>query len=286
MRDPGIFLQAIETAIPTLPIQFARLFPKKISQFNDVLVVNESLIFRFPRLANDAKILRKEVQLLNAIRDYVTLPIPDPIYNQLDKEPVFMGYPMLPGKPLRQSVIDSLGDDVRQQLAQQLAQFALELHSLPIDQLDITLPNAHNVSYWQRMYKAFREELFPHMRLDACQQVILSFEAFLSQPPQFTPVLCHGDLGTGNILYDPEQQAISGVIDFGSSALGDPAFDIASLSSCGEAFMTHFRQFYPNIEALESRARFYKSTFALQQALWARRGGDQAAFEDGIAAYV
>jgi aminoglycoside 2''-phosphotransferase len=197
-----------------------------------------------------------------------------------------MGYSMLSGKPLRRSIVDSLDDDVRQRIAEQLAQFAIELHSLPLDRLDVELPTAHNIPYWQRMYKAFREELFPHMRLEACQQVILSFEAFLNQPPQFNPVVCHGDLGTGNILYDPDQQAVSGIIDFGSSALGDPAFDIASIASCGEAFMSHFRGYYPNIEALESRARFYKSTFALQQALWARRGGDQAAFDDGLAAYV
>ena len=286
MRDPGIFLQAIETAFPLLEIHFARLFPRKVSQFNDVLVVNEALIFRFPRLAANAKILKKEVALLNALRDKVTLPVPNPIYHQLDREPVFMGYPMLTGRTLRQSIVDSLDDEVRQRIAQQLAQFAVELHRLPTDNLDIQLPTAHNIGYWQRMYRAFRDELFPHMRLDACEQVILSFEAFLNHPPTFTPVVCHGDLGTGNILYDPDLQTISGIIDFGSSALGDPAFDIASISSCGEAFMSHFREFYPNIEALEARARFYKSTFALQQALWAIRSNDKGAFEDGIAAYV
>ena len=280
------YRRAIETAFPSLNIISERLYPHHESQFNDVLVVNEAMIFRFPRLAANAKLIKKEVAVLKVIRQYVSLPVPKPLYCQLDKEPMFMGYPMLPGKSLRQSIVDSVDDDVRQAFARQLAKFASELHSIPVETPGLQLSFAHNVSYWQRMYRAFRDELFPHMRLEACQQVILNFETFLDKPLRFNPVVCHGDLGPGNILYDPNDLTISGIIDFGSSAFGDPAFDIASIGCCGEAFMKHFRRYYPNIQSLETRARFYKSTFALQQALWAIRSGDKEAFDDGISAYV
>ncbi|MCP4426075.1 MAG: phosphotransferase [Chloroflexi bacterium] len=35
----------------------------------------------------------------------------------------------------------------------------------------------------------------------------------------YKPSLRHGDFGTGNILYNPQRQAISGIIDFGFAGL-------------------------------------------------------------------
>jgi hypothetical protein len=40
---------------------------------------------------------------------------------------------------------------------------------------------------------------------------------------RFQPVLRHGDFGPSNILFDATTRTISGIVDFGSAALGDPA---------------------------------------------------------------
>lgn len=75
---------------------------------------------------------------------------------------------------------------------------------------------------------------------------------------------------------------------FGSAALGDPATDLASLSTYGERFLERCYPAYPVLtsQAMRERAAFYRSTFALQQALWAKRAGDEEEFWDGIAAYT
>jgi aminoglycoside phosphotransferase (APT) family kinase protein len=77
----------------------------------------------------------------------------------------------------------------------------------------------------------------------------------------------HGDFGGGNILYDPATRRVTGVIDFGGVALGDPAVDIAALSCYGEPFLALGAPAYPGIATLLPRARRYRATFALQQAL-------------------
>jgi len=62
------------------------------------------------------------------------------------------------------------------------------------------------------------------------------------------PVLRHGDFGPSNILFDQATCAISGVIDFGSAARGDPAVDVASMMGpfgYGEAFLNLFSPWYP-----------------------------------------
>lgn len=95
----------------------------------------------------------------------------------------------------------------------------------------------------------------------------------------------HGDFGGANICYDPATRQVTGVIDFGGVAVGDPAIGIAALSCYGEPFLDLGTPAYSGMVMLLPRARLYRATFALQQALWALRDGDEAAFEDGIAAY-
>jgi aminoglycoside 2''-phosphotransferase len=106
---------------------------------------------------------------------------------------------------------------------------------------------------------------------------------------EFTTSLRHGDFGPTNILYDPQTPLISGVIDFGSAGLGDPAVDIAALIgpvSYGETFAELLMPTYPGVDALLERARFYAGTFALQEALWGLDHNDPNAFQHGMANYV
>ncbi|MEK5173923.1 phosphotransferase [Heyndrickxia sp. FSL W8-0496] len=79
---------------------------------------------------------------------------------------------------------------------------------------------------------------------------------------------------------------ISGIIDFGGSGLGDPAYDFAGiLSSYGREFFDMCMNLYPNGDEISERVKFYKSTFALQEALHGIENGDRQAFESGIQDY-
>lgn len=101
--------------------------------------------------------------------------------------------------------------------------------------------------------------------------------------------MIHGDFGRSNILYDEREQRITGIIDFSELSLGDPAVDIAALAcpvGYGEDFVRRFEHIYPGIDALLPRARFYISTFALQEALYGIENDDQESFRAGIEDYV
>jgi aminoglycoside 2''-phosphotransferase len=45
----------------------------------------------------------------------------------------------------------------------------------------------------------------------------------------FSPCLLHNDFKPAHILYDSKQRAISGMIDFVSMWMGDPAYDMVGL---------------------------------------------------------
>ena len=49
---------------------------------NDVVIVNDELIFRFPKHEYGFKHLRDEAKILRLLRNYITLEIPSPIYER------------------------------------------------------------------------------------------------------------------------------------------------------------------------------------------------------------
>jgi aminoglycoside 2''-phosphotransferase len=286
------YIHAIHDVYPALLIETARL--NQQGQFNDVLVINNEYIFRFPKTQREALKLDRETKLLQCLRSRVTLPIPDPIYQSKDSAPpgrAFMGYRLLPGEPLWPETFSSLKDEGRlQHLANQLALFLRQLHCTSAEELGIELPAFQGCAEWREMYERFRSKLFPFMRPDACAWVTKHFEDFLSDERNcsYVPALIHGDFGPSNILYDTQTGNISGILDFGFARWGDPALDFAALSgpvSYPESFLERFSSIYPGIDALLSRSRFYAGTFALQEALYGIEDNDQKAFESGIAAY-
>jgi aminoglycoside 2''-phosphotransferase len=290
MDKQARYLERIRRVFPDLPIRSSRLHTRD-GQFNDILIVDDAVIFRFPRLPQVARTIALETRILRVIRPYLSLPIPDPIYSNLDPPPgelAFMGYPIIPGEPLRNEALAAVDDGICNRLATQLATFLRDLHGVPAAVLGRDLPVSDGRETWADLYARFREHLFPFMRPDARDLVTRQFAAFLDEPRHwvYRPVLRHGDFGTGNILYDPAREQIGGVIDFSSIAIGDPAVDIAAIWGCGQRFLERFYPIYPEIPSMLERAAFYRSTFALQQALYALRDGDQESFDDGIAAYV
>ncbi|MCP4361790.1 MAG: aminoglycoside phosphotransferase family protein [Chloroflexi bacterium] len=284
-------LQAIKAAYPELIITSVN--QNEGGQYNDVLVINEALIFRFPKFTAGIEQLALETDILTAVQLHISLCVPNPIYVDLETAVIgeaFMGYQMIPGEPLWFATVHAIQDEpVLNGIATQLAQFLKELHSIPItDILGRELPVSETKAEWLDIYGRVQMKLFPYMRLDACKAVAQQFESQLENPAifNFQPCLRHGDFGTGNILYDPSAQQINGIIDFGFTILGDPAFDFAGLFNYGEPFLRRLIPTYPEIENYWERIRFYNGTFALLDALFGIENGDQTAFESGLAAYV
>ncbi len=257
-------------------------------QFNEALIVNDSLVFRFPRSHHATLMLKDEVAVLRAIRPLLTWSIPEPEYGDLAGDAPFVGYRMIPGEPLRRDAFAALDDvTVLQRLADQLAAFLHELHSVPLDALGSHIPRRDSRQRWLQMYDDVRLKLMPLMRPDAREEVRQHFESYLADPERlsFTPALRHGDFGAGNILWQPESGALTGVIDFSFAGIGDPAIDAAAISTLGESFLQRMFNDYPALESMLDRVRFYRGTYALTEALDGLRDDDQEHFESGIRGY-
>lgn len=277
-------------AYPQFLIKQLRL--NEQGQNNDVLIVNEEWIFRFPKFVQEIQTLKHESALLTRLQPHITVAIPNPIYQQLSTEQigqVFMGYKLLPGEPLWMKNFQRIQEPAHlEKLAHQLAYFLRQLHTLPhtlFDDLD--LPIADQVAEWKALYAKIQTKLFPHMHDDGRRHTQMHFETYFSSSTRhcFEPTLRHGDFGTGNLLYDPATHNLTGIIDFGAATLGDPAIDFAGLLNFGDEFAKYFYSVYPEIETMQERVCFYHGTFALQEALYGIENNDQNAFISGMIGY-
>ncbi len=261
-----------------------------IGQKNDIIIINNEYVFRFQKYQKGIETLKIETEVIKSIKDYITLTIPNPIYDFFKYQEigeVFAGYKMIPGKSLYKDTFMSIRD--KGIIAKQLATFLRELHNIsPGKVKNVNVPVYDSHKKWTNFFRKINKKLFKYMSPHARKNIEKEFEKFLNEEDNFNfqSRLIHGDFGPTNILFDEKLQEISGIIDFGDVRFDDPAIDVAALIGpfgYGESFVNMFNEIYPGINLLIKRGKFYASTFALQEALFGIERGDREAFNNGIA---
>lgn len=268
MNKVDIYEQRIRDIFPELSIENISLNDEGVD--NDVIEVNNELIFRFPKHEEAFEKLNQELRILKLLPHYTKTNIPKIFYESRE----VIGYFMIFGVNLRKDILSELDEQALQSVAEQLATFLKELHSVPLNQiLEFDIPDSEvyrKYEDWLNLYHRLQDEVFPHLMNHTQEWAKNHLESFLENKSNFEyePKLIHGDLGANHILFDKPKECISGIIDFGTAGLGDPAMDMAVLIyNYGEAFVSRFYSIYPELNSYLKRARFYAETFELQWAL-------------------
>ena len=285
------YIDQIQARYPELHVEKAEL--NDWGQYSAIVIVNDALVFRFPRYAQYLDVLANEAAILEGLQGRLTLPIPNPLYKVFEPLEVgrsFIGYALIPGEPLwRETVQNITSESTLDRIATQIGAFLKALHQVPASAIQADLQLVDSVEQYRDMYQRIQAKLYPYMRPDAREHVSAHFEGYLSQTGKyaFTPTPRHGDFGTVNLLYDAQTQSMTGVLDFGGAGLGDPAVDCAGIySGYREAFLRRCQAVYPEIEGMLERIRFHFGTFALEEALFGIEHNDREAFNSGIADYI
>jgi aminoglycoside 2''-phosphotransferase len=109
------------------------------------------------------------------------------------------------------------------------------LHRVPVDAVaEVELDGYSTATAWrdacQSAHNRYRQWAYPFLTpaqqhaVDHYLSTVLADSRMLS----FTPVILHQDFGFHNLLVDLDRQLVTGVIDFGSCTVGDPALDVPS----------------------------------------------------------
>lgn len=269
MKINPAHLKKIKVIFPNLEISTLRANTDGL--INDVLIVNEDLVFRFPRNSDwGVKLFTNEIKVIELARKYVEIPLPRFEYKADD----LAVYRFIKGDALRREDILNLTEKEQNKLANDLAVFLKQFHQIPESELkqNQIAPSDVNRSRetWIKLFESVEKELFPSMMPHVRESVREHFAPVLAdaQFMDYESQLINGDLAPYHIIYDRERKQINGIIDFGTAGTGDRAADFSCIIyNYGEGFLAKMAKSYPEIAAAIDRARFWAGTLQLQWAL-------------------
>lgn len=267
--------------------QFPALAPINIQYINagwdnKLFLVNDQIIFRFPRRSFAAELIERENLLLNHLQTRISLSIPNPIYlgKPCKHYPFhFHGYHIIPG---RSGAHAKLNQQERKKSIIPLANFLKELHSIKKEeaiQLDAK-PQKSNRSDIDSMLQRLnnRIKLIIENNIVEINQNIFNREIEIAKDiklPENTVGLIHGDLYANHILFNNGE--LTGIIDWGDSGINHQSIDFGIIhcfypERCHDIFLKHYES---SIDSVSWKfARFVGLFIALSLIPYTHETGD------------
>jgi aminoglycoside 2''-phosphotransferase len=273
------FKQAISAHFPDLPTESISFLAEGWA--NRLCLVNETLIFRFPLDANSEQQLLREIRLLPVLSPELPLPIPEYKYITLKSEKypfAFVGYERIPGESIPRP-----SDALRQAIwwRRQAGTFLTALHRIPIDRVMAAGLEGYATAHaWQEALAAkqalYERYVCPLLTTAQCKAMLSHLKKAINDERMvaFSPVVLHQDFDFHNFLVDLETQHITGVLDFGSMSIGDPAVDISPA----------IRPYYGGRidTGWDFRRDYYQRTGALEDLLYIRTCGHEIPNQEAV----
>ncbi len=284
--EPPLALQLIKEQFPELNAKHIRLLGAGWD--NTAFIVDETLIFRFPRRQIALALLDAEWCALPKLALRLPVPIPTPQWKG-SPTPLFpwpfIGYRMIPGFT---ACYANLTEDQRASLAEPIARFLSVLHATPQSELSqCHIPGDNRSRIDGNILTAKISQNFEELSLLGILEDKEQLESLVESLQQFrAPVsttVVHGDFYVRHLLLD-EDHRLAGVIDWGDIHLGDPAIDLAIAHSflpknAHKAFINAYGEISDATWTLAKLRAIYSSTMLL---LYGHHSGDPDLVREGL----
>lgn len=202
------YLNRIQECFPHLVIETIQA--NQDGWINDVLIVNEQLVFRFPKNETWARdLLANEIRVIQLARNYLDVQIPEIEYQAAD----LMAYRFISGSALQRNDILVLDENERDEIAHRRATYLKQLHSIPMDEIlrhkiaQSDTNRDHRV--WVKLFEDVKGELFPLMMPHAREWVTDHFTPIFDDEEfmNYQPCLINGDTTPYHILSTAKRAA-------------------------------------------------------------------------------
>jgi aminoglycoside 2''-phosphotransferase len=225
-------------------------------------LVNGEWVFRFAKNERAAAGLAREACVLPRIASLFDVRIPVPEFLTTDSLPVFSGYRMLRGPALTRSKYLEFDVPARDKCACDVALFLRQMHS-------VNLTAARDCGVKVTDYNSQYGWLIPETRKYFSAKLTTAEIRFVEHVVtnyfaspvfrEYSPVLLHGDLSPDHVLYDEDSQKVTGIIDFGDIAIGDPAWDLVFIyEDYGKDFFNRMLPVYASGDTMALLTRMYR----------------------------
>ena len=235
------FLQKIKNNFPQISWEKYRILTHGFDHV--VIILDEKIIFRFPKAKEYKSEFENETQLLNYLKKKVKVGIPE--YTYISKNKSLAGYKILSGRELTATRFRKLSVLEKEKLAKQIADFLTSLHTTT--KSIITKYNIHTENPRKEHSKFVRDTkklVFPRLNKKEVQIIENYFSELKNALDHtFSNALLHNDLTSAHILWDNKKNQVN-IIDFSDRAFGDPASDFAGLWEYGSKFVKNVYRLY------------------------------------------
>lgn len=233
-------------------------------------LVNYEYIFKQSK-HDEARInLKKEIQALNYLKGKVTLQIPNIEY--YSEEYGVCGYREIKGEKLTPTIYKNMSDDEKDKLAQDIALFLGEMHSMPLPNIDELELNV--IDDYKSDYDTLREIIYNKIPDSSKEYIDNLYKRIFNDEriSQYVKALCHNDLSCNHIII--QNNKVVGIIDFGDVAITDRDKDFVYLledssEEIGREFGLSVLKYYvhPNIDIAILKANLNDEYYPIEQIL-------------------
>lgn len=190
-----------------------------------------SRVVRVARHRGAADALKREACVLAQIAPVLPLPVPRTAHHAPHACPPFSVHDEIRGDVLTREKWRALRGPAWDRAATDMASFLRALHGVPAgigERCGATRLDA--AAFAERLRHTMVDTIRESLGSETWRQLDTMLEHWASlRPDPARAALLHGDIAPGHVLYDPRTGGLTGVIDFGDIALGEPARDFIYL---------------------------------------------------------
>ena len=129
-------------------------------------LVNDQIVFRFPKNEEGAMDTKKEIKVLPRLKKAISLAIPEFLYvGEQNNGFPFVGYHILPGEPLDECAFQTLSNDNKNRIVSQLAEFVDEINTFDIQlakKMDV--PEKNFFQNYQLVFQKAKKTVYPILK--------------------------------------------------------------------------------------------------------------------------
>ena len=275
-----LVIRCLQNQFPNL-LPITNIIPLGEGWDNKVFLINEKIIFRFPRREVAVKLITRENAVLENIAPLVNISIPNLLYRghpSTDYPYEFHGYSLIPGLSASHA---KLSDSVRLESLPVLANFLKQLHT--IDETQAKAIGAQPQVFNRIVISEITEALIERVDKIAAQKICFINKALFDEEIHKAQniklslknkSLVHGDLDSRHLIM--QDGKLTGIIDWGDVGINHRAVDLAIIWSFYPKEAHHlFFEIYGKVDdATWQYARFLSLYSALTLLLYAHSVGD------------
>lgn len=196
-------------------------FPRQAYTSNVAIIHNYQGSYALKRTKGEwfCSLLKKEVSVLNCLAKETKLLIPKVILfvEQNQDRQCWALFEFLQGETIRVALKDEKNKEIRNEIIFSFGKFLADIHSTPCPKELI-----HSKNWLGQMLSQAHNNLINN-EVDGNKELLEKVKK--NKPDNYKQTLIHGDYTIDNVLVSNRE--ITGVIDWGGGAYGDPRYDVS-----------------------------------------------------------